>query len=197
MVHLVVHARLAGSLVGEVHCCALNVTRISFLFLHRVTVSSPVLLVVTSILAKHVHIVRQGRPFQLQILKWNVRFVQRARTVLLLALQRAPIAKETATVWKAPSPAICATRTTITITTPLLPPRISVFAVPLRAPHVPLTVRKRFALFRIVVVWHPRHTNLSFFLFVFLRRLHARDALSEKKLLACHKNWSRDLSLPD
>ena len=107
----------------------------------------------------------------------------------------ARIVKETATVWKAPSPAICATRTTIT--TPLLPPRISVFAVPLRAPHVPLTVRKRVALFRIVVVWHPRHTNLSFFLFVFLRRLYARDALSGNKLLACHKNWPRDLRVPD
>ena len=196
MVHLVIHARLAGSLV-KVHCRAMNVTRISILFLRQSTVTLLVLLVVTSILAKHAHIVRQGRPFQLQILKWNVRFVQRVGTILLLVLRNAPIAKETATVWKAPSPAICATRTTITITTPLLPPRISVFAVPLRAPHVPLTVRKRFALFRIVVVWHPRHTNLSFFLFVFLRRLHARDALSEKKLLACHKDWPRDLRVPD
>ena len=105
------------------------------------------------------------------------------------------VAPETHTACKALSPAIYAIRNTIT--TPLFPPRTSVFAVPLRAPHVPLTVRKRVALFRIVVVWHPRHTNLSFFLFVFLRRLHARDALSEKKLLACHKNWSRDLSLPD
>ena len=91
MVHLVVHARLAGSLVRKVHCRAMNVTRISILFLHQSTVTLLVLLVVTSILAKHAHIVRQGRPFQLQILKWNVRFVQRARTVLLLALQRAPI----------------------------------------------------------------------------------------------------------
>ena len=91
MVHLVVYARLAGSLVGKVHCRAKNVTRISILFLRQSTVTLLVLLVVTSILAKHAHIVRQGRPFQLQILKWNVRFVQRARTILLLALQRAPI----------------------------------------------------------------------------------------------------------
>ena len=111
------------------------------------------------------------------------------------------VAPETHTACKVLSRVTSATRTTITI--PPLRPQTNVSVAPPKAPHVPIMVsdflssKNKASRHLYIICFACFSFPPSSLLHTLHRWLHARDALSEKKLLACHKNWPRDLRVPD